>query len=86
MKFTGEVVQVLESSFYKEYRVNVTKKRYYYDDTVYVTFFTLDNDNRVLEDDIITFYGEYDGLYSYETVMGATVTIPKVNAEYIDIH
>ena len=86
VKFTGEVVQVIESSIFKAYRVNVTKKRYYYDDTVYVTYISLDDNNRILEDDIITFYGEYDGLYSYETVMGATVTIPKVSAKYIEIH
>ena len=86
VKYNGKVVQVMESSFYKAYRVNVTKNRYYYDDTVYVTYITFEDGNRVLEDDIITFYGEYDGLYSYETVMGATVTIPKVNAKYIEIH
>jgi hypothetical protein len=34
-----------------------------------------------LEDDVITIYGEADGLKTYTTIMGAEMTIPQV---YID--
>ena len=88
VKYTGKVVQVIESDIATSYRVNVTKDKWgYYDDTIYVTFIDLDkNTPRILEDDIITFYGTLSDLYTYETVMGSTVTIPSVTATYIDIN
>lgn len=45
-----------------------------------------DSSNRVLEDDIISFYGTSTGSYSYTTVLGAQLTIPSVLAVYIDIN
>ena len=84
VKFTGEVIQVLEESGIVAMRVNVTNNGYgYYDDTVYVWYLYDEDESKFLEDDIITFYGEYDGLYSYESVLGATITIPEVFAKYI---
>ena len=87
VKFTGEVIQVQEAQswlYYNVYRIDVTYQGYgYYDDTVYVTYDGYDSEERILEDDIVTFYGEYKGLKTYETVMGASVTIPHVEAKYI---
>ena len=87
VKYTGKVVQVIEGSSYTSYRVNITKDRWgYYDDTVYVIFMDLDKKTpRILEDDIITFYGTLGDLYTYETVMGSSVTIPSVTAYYITL-
>lgn len=89
VKFTGEVVQVSEASsdlYYSVYRINVTKGNYgYYDDTVYVTFDNSSVNSRILEDDKVTFYGSFQGLKTYTTVMGAELTIPWVQAEYIDV-
>ncbi len=88
VKYTGKVVQVIENEATTSYRVDVTKDKWgYYDDTIYVKFISLDKDTpRILEDDIITFYGALNGLYTYETVLGSTVTIPYVIATYIDIN
>lgn len=87
VKFTGEVIQVQDAQsalYYSVYRIDVTYQGYgYYDDTVYVTYDGYDSEERILEDDIVTFYGEYKGLKTYETVMGASVTIPHVEAKYI---
>ena len=87
VKFYGRVVQVQESDsalYYSVYRINVGNDGYgYYDDTVYVTFSDYGSSNRILEDDMVTFYGEYQGLKTYTTVMGGSVTIPHVQAEYI---
>lgn len=70
--------------YYNVYRIDVTYKGYgYYDDTVYVTYDGYGSEERILEDDIVTFYGEYKGLKTYETVMGSSVTIPHVEAKYI---
>ncbi|HHX19713.1 MAG TPA: hypothetical protein GX728_04670 [Clostridiaceae bacterium] len=86
VRFTGEVVQAMEDLFFYVYRINVTKKRFFWDDTVYVEYISLDDSMpRVLEDDIVTFYGEYKGLKTYTTIFGGSVTIPYVSAKYIDI-
>lgn len=85
--FTGEVVQVQEGILGKNiYRINVTKGDYdIWEDTVYVTFTLPEGAARVLEDDIVTFYGTCTGTYTYTTVLGSSMTIPSVTAKYIDI-
>ncbi|MBQ8204003.1 MAG: hypothetical protein IJZ75_06980 [Clostridia bacterium] len=89
-KFTGEVIQVLEASFgdIVELRINVTKQTYEYidsvtwTDTIYATVELPDGEDRILEDDIITFYGECKGLYSYTSVLGSKISLPKIEIKY----
>lgn len=88
-KFTGEVIQVQQSNgqglVVYVMRVNVTKGRYSYKDTVYTTYLTTEDAPRILEDDIITMYGTLEGEKTYTTVLGASVTIPAFTAIYVDI-
>lgn len=86
--FTGKVVQVMEDGDDSALRVNVTKTSYSYDDTIYVYYFSdVKKDNkRILEDDIVTIYGYSYGLMSYESVMGAKITIPSVIAQCVEIN
>ena len=89
VKFTGTVLQVMEDTYLGKTIVSLrvaTKWGYsqYIDDVVYVTYVMDNNAPRILEDDTVTFYGVYSGLYTYETVMGASVTIPEVIARIID--
>ena len=88
-KFTGEVIQVLESDFYgmKTYqlRVNVTKTQYGYEDTIYVFYTPMQGMPRILEVDIVTVYGSLNGLETYTSVMNSTVTIPSILSQYIEI-
>ena len=89
VKLTGEVIQVIESSWTDSInlRVNVTQDEYgYWDDTVLVDYTYKTEGVKILEDDIITMYGQSEGTESYESVLGATITIPYVTAEYIIIH
>lgn len=86
VKFTGQVIQVMEDGQDVQLRVDVTRGDYgIYEDTVYVEYFYSDGEIKILEEDIITFYGISAGTITYETVMGDEVTIPGVAAEYIDI-
>lgn len=87
-KFKGKVVQVIEGYFDTTLRVDVTKGKYgIYTDTMYVVYTPQSTtENRILEDDIITIYGELAGIETYETVMGAKVSIPRIDAEYITIN
>ncbi|MDD6526976.1 MAG: zinc ribbon domain-containing protein [Oscillospiraceae bacterium] len=87
VKFTGKVIQVQESYGNNVvYRISVTKDEYdFWDDTVYVTYKLPEGSPNILEDDIVTFYGECKGTKSYTSVLGSKVTIPEVDAKYIVI-
>lgn len=88
VKLTGEVVQALYVSNSVNLRVNITRKgsySTYYTDTIYVTYYTKHGEDKILEDDIITIWGTSEGDCSYTSVMGATVTLPKITAKYLQI-
>lgn len=85
-KFTGKIIQVMEADYYTCYRIDVTKGEYgIWDDTVYVEY-RGNSDKRFLEDDIVTFYGESGGLYTYESVLGSSITIPSIDAKYMTLN
>lgn len=90
VKYTGKVSQVIESTWGTSVTllVNVTKDEYgFYDDAIYVNYTpSSSGEGRVLEEDIITIYGEFEGLTSYTSVLGAKITVPQVSAQYIDIN
>jgi len=86
--FTGEVIQIQERySNNITLRINVTKNEYdYYEDTIYVEYtYPSKTSSKVLEGDIITFYGDFKGEETYLSVLGSSVTIPKVEAKYITL-
>lgn len=86
LTFTGEIIQVQESGTDATYRINVTQGDYgIWDDTVLCTFDLSNSSSRFLENDIVTFYGTYAGLYTYTSVMGADITVPSVIIQYMDL-
>ncbi len=86
VKFTGKVEQVMEHSWIpNEYRISVTKGQYgLWEDVVYVKYTLPEGASRILEGDIVSFYGECKGTTSYLSILGQTVTIPSVDAEIIE--
>lgn len=85
--FRGQVIQVLESSYSTKInmRVDVTQNEYgWWDDTIYVTYDLPAGSSRILEKDIITMYGTLDGLYSYTSILGSTITLPKLDVKYVE--
>ncbi len=85
--FTGKVIQVIEGSGSEvQLRVNVTRGDYDWDwdDTIYVSYEMPAGSARILEDDVITLYGTLYGTISYESVLGATITLPAVIAEVVE--
>ena len=56
-----------------------------YNTVIFVTYDSSLLGYRLLEDDIITVYGIAQGVYSYEAVSGATITIPWINADIIEM-
>ncbi|WP_426366361.1 hypothetical protein [Mammaliicoccus lentus] len=84
-KFEGKVIQVLEEDIYNNYRIAIDDE---YSSVVLVEIVDLsNNDNRILEDDYVTVYSQFEDLTSYETVSGSEVTLPKFfsDKEMIDI-
>lgn len=92
LKYIGKVIQVQEDEHWLDdnttvdLRINVTKDEYgLWDDTIFATVELPKNADRILEDDIITIWGECDGKYSYTSVLGSDVTLPKINIEYYSV-
>ena len=71
------------ASKYKKYR---TIDGYDTDDIVYVVVpISKVEGGRILEDDIVWVYGRYDGIETYEALLGNSVSIPRVEATRVVI-
>lgn len=81
--FRGKVIQVMQSGNGYTLRVNVTQGRYTWSDTIMVYYEASSGSSRILEDDVITFYGTMRGMYSYTSVLGAEITVPLLAASFI---
>ncbi len=85
--FKGKVIQVSESGFNNVvYRVNIADSQGEWADTIYVSYIRSEGEARILEDDIITIYGELNGVTTYQSVLGGNITIPSIKARYIIIN
>ncbi len=92
-KLTGEVIQVQESSWGDtvDLRINITKEEFEYiddvmwTDTIYATVEIPDGEDKILEEDILTFWGTCDGNYTYESVLGSSVSLPKISIKYYEL-
>ena len=82
VKFRGKVLQEGDAGDSMRYiRFAVDSN---YDTVMFVTYTDDQVSVRILEDDVLTIYGSVMGNYSYETVMGATVTLPWIHSDMID--
>lgn len=78
IQLTGKVLQVIEGDDENNLRVAVNGD---YNDVVLVEYFRgIMLGTRVLEDDKVTLYGISMGTTTYESTMGADITIPDMNA------
>ncbi len=82
-KITGKVLQA-DSAGSDLYYIRLAMNSSY-DTVIFVTYSKGTIDYRLLEDDIITVYGTCMGVYSYEAVSGATITIPWIYADMIEM-
>lgn len=81
VKFSGKIIQVVEGGSESEYRMAVGGN---YDNILYLSVpKSLIVNNRILEGDYITVYGESDGTITYESSANITITIPAVMVEKI---
>lgn len=80
VKFTGEVVQVLEGTNTVQMRFAVNED---YASMIYCEYNKSIVSERILEGDTITIYGSSLGLYTYESAIGTSITIPAVEVDKI---
>ena len=92
-KFEGQIIQVQEGwGDSVDLRINITKEENEYldeplwTDTIYATVEIPDGADKLLEDDVITFWGTCDGDYTYETEMGNNVSLPKIDIKYYELN
>ncbi len=76
-KIYGKVLQDCGDGYYR-----ISSGGSAWDDVYMVTVLSGDT---LVEDDWVTCYGVTYGIYTYQTVMGATQKIPWITAKYVDI-
>lgn len=82
IRFDGNVLQVIEGKNSSEYRIAVEGDN---DHIIYVFLDANSKTTRVLEDDNVTVYGQFDGTITYESTTGVSITIPSCYANRIDV-
>ena len=80
VKFSGKVVQVMEDGDSVGIRLAVDGD---YDNIILGTFDSSIISERILEDDYITVYGLSTGIYTYESTMGASISVPSMTIDKI---
>ena len=77
-KVTGKVLQVSEGWSNKVVcRIGESRDKIWY-----VNYTRKEGEPRILENDTVTFYGKCDGVTTYTAVLGNSITIPELDAEY----
>lgn len=82
VKGSGNVLQVLDGDTEVDMRVGTSESGY--DDVVYLYYDPSIVNSRILEDDHVTYYGRSQGLYTYESTMGGSITIPLIKVHKIE--
>ncbi len=82
IKFSGKVAQVMDGDDETQIRLAVNES---YDTVLYCGYDPKILDFRILQDDQITVYGEFRGLYSYQSTGAGVITIPCAWVEKIEL-
>lgn len=75
---TGKIIQIMEDSNGGVMRVALDGD---YDKVIFVNYL---GSNDFVEDDYVTVYGYCDGSYTYTSTIGASVTLPRIDAMYLE--
>ncbi|MCP3764570.1 hypothetical protein NLX67_19705 [Domibacillus sp. A3M-37] len=83
VKYQGEILQIMEDGNSTVIRLAVTKDSFGYDinDVLYITY---DGTTPFVDEDVVTVYGNIMGSYTYESQAGYQITLPHIEAEFID--
>jgi phosphohistidine swiveling domain-containing protein len=78
----GTVLQVMENGNKVDLRVAVAGNS---DKVIMVTYNIGKDYKRILENDTITIRGVFGGLSTYNTILGAEVTVPVISGDYVTL-
>jgi hypothetical protein len=82
VKGRGKIYQIVERNGMTEGGINVTPMGYgIWDDNLR---FSMSETTEFVQDDVVSFYGEIVGDYSYETTAGWNVTVPMIRVEKME--
>ncbi len=81
VKFTGEVLQIMEDESGTTLRLAVTYNGYFWDfnDVILAVY---EGRTGIVEENVVTIYGEVVGDYTYKSQAGWDITVPLVKVEY----
>ena len=82
VKYTGEIIQILEGDNITNIRLAVTKTSYGYDfsDIVFIEYVGYTD---FVDGDVVTVYGYVYGSYTYESQAGYNITLPGILADEV---
>ncbi len=80
VRYTGSIMDIAEGRTTNYMLVEVTQNGSYWQDTIWVNYSW---DTSLLEGDIVTFWGDLTGDYTYQSVAGWKLTVPCVTAKYL---
>lgn len=89
LHFKGQIQQVVSDSEYEStYLIQVTHDSEYdmWDDAVYVVLDRTNVKDKFLEEDVVDFYGECNGSYSYTSIFGQSIEVPKISVLYMELN
>lgn len=82
VRFTGKIIQVIEGVGFTGYRFAIDGD---YDQLIYVETYPEYPTDNLTEGDYATLYGVTYEMFSYETILGETVTLPAVLAARFEL-
>ena len=85
VKLSGKVFQVFESGRSTQIHLHMNRAEFGWRDSVYVFYDRPKGADRILEDDMITIWGDVKGLQTLQTILGSEITVPSVTARYVEI-
>lgn len=82
LTFSGKVIQVIEDDESVQHRIAVNGD---YDTVIFVEYPKSMVASRILDDDWVNIYGRFVGLITYEATTGASITIPGIYLDRIEL-
>ena len=80
IKSGGTILQIMNSGSTQILRIEANGDM---NDIFAVAYKPKEGSEKLLEDDIVNFYGSFVGLEKYKTIFGKEISVPAVNAAYV---
>jgi len=78
-KFTGQIVQIIESNGVTNIRLAVSKTDYGWDPSS-IVYIEYDSDTQAVDEDVVTVYGVIAGNYTYTSEANYQISVPSMLA------